>query len=240
MFALRFLPNAFLSIIPGEIQHISKRQQMDIIPRIVLEAEKNIIAKMVTMIFGMPRPETEAITVFPGRGERSRLQYAIKVWQAHHRANFFLVAGTEWRTKISTPQPTMELLKGESYGLTRGGGVNIQYHAHSTLDQTSWVVERVRDLGIKSISLVVTPYHLPRAYLTLLKEFSKRNVPWIPVIPLPVPTWPDSIVPEDNTDAWTLFDGEAERILRYQEKGDVATLPELKEYTRWLKNQPLF
>jgi hypothetical protein len=212
---------------------------MNEIPRIVEEDEKNMVAKMVTMILGLPRPKTEAFTVFPGRGENERLRYAMEVFNRHCSASALLVAGTEWKTETTTPQPTIELLRGEPYKARYEDDIHIQYHAHCTPDQTGWVVEKVKELRITSLSLVVTPYHLPRAYLTLLKEFIKQNVPWIPLIPLPVPKAPGAIVPEDNTDAWTLFDGEAERILKYQKQGDVATLPEIKEYLAWLWKQPL-
>jgi len=225
----------------GKIQHIPMEQPMNEIPRIVEEAQKNIVAKMATMILSIPRLETDAITVFPGRGENVRLEYAVKVWQYSQfpgELRFFLVAGTEWKTEAKTPQPTLELLQGNPYNLRKMAGVYIQYHAHCTPDQTGWVLEKVRACGIKSLSLIAPPYHLPRAYLTLLKELYKQSI-CIPIIPLPVPTSPDTIVPEDGVDAWTLFDGEAERILKYQEKGDVATLPELKEYLCWLWKQPL-
>ena len=156
-------------------------------------------------------------------------------------ASYLLIAGTEWETEATTLQPTMEMLLGEPYSLISDYGVVIQYHAHSTIDQTAWVVEQVKNKGITSLSLVATTYHLVRAYLTLLKEFRRKNVPWIPIIPLPAPKDPGAIVPEDGVDAWQLFDGEVARIEKYQgpDFQNVATLPELKEYLTWLYQQPL-
>lgn len=219
---------------PAHLQEYAMKE----IPRIVEEMQQNILAKMTTMVLSLPRPLTDAITVFPGRGENERLQHAVKVWEADRAMRFFLVAGTKWSTEKTTAQPTMELLSQSQYGLKTTSGVVIHHHANITTDQTGWVVPKIQELGITSIGLVVTPYHLIRAYLTLLKETLKADLQ-IPIIPLPVPKAPNVIVPEDNTDAWTLFDGEMERILTYQKKGDVATLGELKKYLAWLWQHPL-
>lgn len=211
---------------------------MQEIPRVVEETQRNILAKMTAMILSLPRVVTDAITVFPGRGENERLQHAVKVWETNPTGRFFLVAGTKWTTEKTTAQPTMELLSQEQYGLKTTNGVIIHNHANITTEQTGWVVLNIQKLGITSIGLVVTPYHLIRAYLTLLKETLKSGIQ-IPIIPLPVPKAPDALVLEDNTDAWALFDGEMARILTYQEKGDVATPEELKKYLAWLWKQPL-
>lgn len=211
---------------------------MQEIPRIVEATQQNDLAKITAMILSLPWPTTDAIAVFPGRGENSRLQHAVNVWEANRTTRFFLVAGTKWTAEKTTKQPTVELLSQEQFGLKTTTGVIVHYHANITTEQTNWVVSRIQELKITSVGLVVTPYHLIRAYLTLLKETLKADIR-IPIIPLPVPKAPDAIVPEDNADAWTLFDGEMKRIIQYQEKGDVATLPELKEYLAWLWQQPL-
>lgn len=214
------------------------------IPRVVEENEENELLKMAMMILSLPRPETKAIVVFPGMGEIWRLEHAIQVFSnpVDFGSDYLLIAGCDWKNEKTQPQPTIELVKKSPFILPDCDlkFVHIQEHARHTPDQTGWVVVKIRELEIKSVSLVVSPYHLVRAYLTLLKECIKCDIR-IPIIPIPVPISPSTIIPESGADSWTMVDGEAERIKKYQ--GDnfknVATFEELKNYLDWLWKQPL-
>ena len=93
--------------------------------------------------------------------------------------------------------------------------------------------EIVEALGITSLALTVSPYHLPRVYLTVLKALSRSGIR-VPLIPDPVPVSPDTAAPETQATAYDLLPGEAERILRYMNKGWVATFEELQRYLQWL------
>ncbi len=216
---------------------------MDSIPRIVEEKPANELFKAATAILSLPRVYTQAITIFPGMGEMWRLEHAVKIFKASANYQYLLAAGSEWKKEVTPSQPSTELLKSNPYRLSDCDlrHVHIQEHARHTPDQAYWVVQKVKELEIKSLSLVVSPYHLPRAYRTLLKQFIKTGNGYIPIIPIPVPMSPFKIIPESNADSWTMMDGEAERIEKYQGQDfqDVATLPELKTYLDWLWKHPL-
>jgi hypothetical protein len=87
---------------------------------------------------------------------------------------------------------------------------------------------------ITNIGLLISPYHLLRAYCTLIRSFRNLNSSYVQVVPLPVPVAPDILIPETGVDAWHMAMGEYERIEAYQQKGDVATYCEAREYLTWL------
>ncbi len=197
------------------------------------------LAAMTMMVYSVPRRQKkcQALVVFPGMGETWRLEQVIAAWenQAVYRARHLLVAGTEWKIETTNIRPPIiKNLKRKPYLLRRMANVHAQDHAHHTREQAVWVVEMVQKLRIKTLALFVSPYHLLRAYLTLLKTFINVNIPPVKMIPVPVNISPDTIIPETGTDAWSLVQGEMLRIKAYQHKGDVATLEELQQYLSFL------
>ena len=124
-------------------------------------------------------------------------------------------------------------------------GVKIysQANADNTPQQATWVADMVEQLDLKAVAIRAHPFHGARAFLTQLAMFKKRGLdrkvvllpwwrPWNPFAPRPLTEpWPG--------DVWSdaeLLPGEAWRIAQYSAKGDVASLEEFKEYTRWLMN----
>ncbi|XVU23830.1 hypothetical protein ACQPZJ_42360 [Actinoplanes sp. CA-054009] len=73
---------------------------------------------------------------------------------------------------------------------------------------------------------MVTPYHLPRVFLTVLKALPAP----IPLHPVPVPVPPHEPVPETGATSYELVPGEMLRILDYAGKNWLATPAELREY----------
>jgi hypothetical protein len=178
----------------------------------------------------------DAIAVLPGLGENKRIISAIKAWEAgNSNARYLLVAGTNGLEKTQT-QPSIDFLMSSVIGLKKSDRVETQVSAEHTLAQTSWLVDRIKNLGITSLALYVSDWHITRAYSTLIKSLRKSDV-LIPVFPVSVPVSPASIIPEYGVTAAAMSAGEAKRIITYQEKGDVATLEELVEYLQWLWDQ---
>jgi len=210
----------------------------------VLEPQETVeLTSMAIMLYSIQRVEQQcqALAVYPGMGETWRLTQVISVWQAAFTsAKYLLVAGTEWKKEKSAIRPPIvENLKKPPFWLLRTHNVHAQDHARHTKDQAEWIVQKVQELKIESLALFVSPYHLLRAYLTLLKTFISLKVMPIVIIPVPVSIPPREIIPETGTDAWSMVQGEMVRIKTYQEKGDVATLPELQKYLDWLWEQAL-
>ena len=175
----------------------------------------------------------DAIAVFSGLGITAREKVAIEGWNhGALEARFLLFAGGN-PGKGYDHRLTIERLQEAPYYLKKIEGVYTQIETQNTKTQATWVAEMAKELGAKSIGLVVSPWHAPRALLTQLKANVNEGIK-IPIIILPSFEGADFVTPESGTDEFALIPGEMKRILQYQEKGDVATFEEAMDYFRWL------
>ncbi|WP_433281866.1 hypothetical protein [Micromonospora sp. CA-244673] len=192
------------------------------------------VMKALTMILTLPQSaadHVEALVVATGQGEDWRLTHAIRCWEANPGFRHLLVANGN-PTEETYAEITFDHLR--SLGLRRLSGVCLQAEpAPNTGLQAAWIADEVRARGITSLALAVSPYHLTRAYLTVLKAFARSGTR-LPIIPLPVAIPPDTPVPETGATAYELVPGEVKRILTYVGNGWLATAAELQEYLRWL------
>ncbi|MEE3918096.1 hypothetical protein V2I01_04000 [Micromonospora sp. BRA006-A] len=106
-------------------------------------ADRLSVLEAVTVVLTLPHRAAErvdALVVPTGQGEDWRLTDAVRAWETGRRCGL---------------------------GLRRVDGVVLQAEpVTGTGRQAAWVVEQVRALGIGSVALVVSPYHLVRVYLT--------------------------------------------------------------------------
>lgn len=209
------------------------------IERIIEKKDSDLLA-MALMLYSLPRiHQTEALVVMPGLGENWRIEQAVKVWENNDQKNkFLLISGVNQKEKTAFPF-SIENFKKSPFNLKRVENVHIQEHADHTKAQAEWIVNKTKELNIKSLTVFVSPFHLLRAYNTLLKTFINLDAERILIIPNPIRIPPSTNIPEVNSSAWDLVQGELDRIKIYQEKGDVASYEELKEYLNWLWTQPL-
>jgi uncharacterized SAM-binding protein YcdF (DUF218 family) len=178
-----------------------------------------------------PFGPVDAIVVPTGQGEESRVTHAIQLWEAARNTRHLLVANGNPAERTYVPITRDYLAE---LGLHRQVGVRVQEEpAPSTGLQATWIADQVRRLGITSLLLAVTPYHLPRAYLTVLKALNVTGVR-IPVLPYPIPVSPDATAPETGAGHYELLPGEAHRIIEYTARGWVVTVEEFRAYQRWL------
>ncbi len=209
------------------------------VPRVVDADSSSQLFTMAHLIESIPAPldKVDAVIVMPGLGEHVRLIAAVNAWEAHKQTRHLLVAGTN-DIETTQPQPSLDYLKGEPVFLRRTNGVVAQVAAEHTRDQTEWLVDQLQPHSIKSAALFVTHWHLPRAYGTLLKSMLDRELK-IPVFPVAVGTSPDAIVPETQQTVSVMSAGEAQRIVKYQGLGHVASLAELHDNLAWLWKQDI-
>jgi len=121
----------------------------------------------------------------------------------------------------------------EQYGLQRTEGVRVQEKARHTRVQTDWIIEQANYLSIASLIFLTSPYHLPRAYLTLLKSYLRFSDHEIVMLPKSLAIPPNIVLPEVGKPAREMIVGEVQRIFKYQRETrgrDVATLEELESY----------
>lgn len=194
------------------------------------------VMKALTAILTLPQSaacHVDALVVASGQGEEWRFTHAIRSWESNPALRHLLVANGN-PAEETYVAITLDYLG--SLGLRRLDGVCLQAEpAPNTGLQAAWIADRVKDRGITSVALTVSPYHLPRAYLTVLKAFNARGIR-LPIIPVPVAVSPDTPVPETGATAYDLVPGEVNRILTYMDRGWVATPDELQQYLQWLWN----
>ncbi|WP_373320572.1 hypothetical protein [Rhizocola hellebori] len=194
------------------------------------------VMKALTMILALPQSaadHVDALVIAAGQGEEWRFTHAIGAWEAKPDLRYLLVANGN-PAEATYVEITLDYLR--SLGLRRTEGVHVQAEpAPNTGLQAAWIVSQVQSRGITSLALAISPYHLPRAYLTVLKACNASGVR-LPVIPVPVAVSPHTPVPETGATGYALVPGEVKRILAYMDQGWVATPEELQQYLGWLWN----
>ncbi|WP_433064611.1 hypothetical protein [Dactylosporangium sp. CS-033363] len=188
------------------------------------------VMRAVTMILTLPAAaaqRAEGLAVLTGQGETWRLRHAIADWEANPARRHLLIATTNEAERTSVPV-TLAALR--ALGLRRTAGVQIQpVPAAHTGVQAEWLAERADAHGIAGLALAVSPYHLPRAYLTVLRACERRGLR-VALLPSPTPVAPATPVPETGATAWDLVPGELRRILEYTDRGWIAAPAELRRY----------
>jgi hypothetical protein len=112
---------------------------------------------------------------------------------------------------LREPQLSTERLQAGPFFLERTKGVIAQIEAQHTRQQTDWIVKQFSISGAKSLPLVVSHWHMPRAYRILLKSMLDANIR-VPVYPVAVNTALSLIVPEHKESVVNVSAGEVERI----------------------------
>ncbi|MDG4803221.1 hypothetical protein [Micromonospora sp. WMMD980] len=193
----------------------------------------DLMAAMVSILTipAVASDHADALAVPVGQGEQSRLKAAIDKWERNDAARRLLITNGN-PAERTYREITLEYL--HELGLRRLDGVHVQREpAPNTAIQAAWIVDRVEEFDVEVVGVAVAAYHLPRVYLTVLKEFVKRGK-LLPLVPLPVPLAPTSPSPETGMSQFDLVPGEALRMLRYVDLGWVASPEELRAYLDWL------
>lgn len=192
------------------------------------------VIRATTAVLSLPQSavdSADALIVPSGQGEEWRITHAIRLWEANPRLRLLLIANGN-PAEVTYDELTLDYLRG--LGLRRTAGVHVQTEpAPNTALQAAWIAERVHALRIDGFGLVVSPYHLVRAYLTVLKALDRAGLR-VPMWPVPVAVSPEVRVPETGANAYDLLPGEVTRILTYMDRGWIASTGELRSYVRWL------
>jgi hypothetical protein len=147
------------------------------------------------------------------------------------------VCGTN-KSEVIQSQLSLDRLKEEPFLLRRVESVLTQVEAVHTREQTDWIIKHVETNNLTSLGLVVSHWHMTRAYLAILKSMLNAGVQ-IPIFPIVVSSSPETVIPEMKAKIKDLSAGEAERIKKYQEIGQIAYFDELMQYLEWLWSQDI-
>lgn len=177
------------------------------------------VTTAITMILSTPQQaadRADAIAMATGQGEEWRFHHTIRVWEANPRLRYLLVTSGN-PAERTYAEVTLDYVRG--FGLRRTDGLLLQPDpAPNTGGQAAWIAEQVQGRGITSIALTTSPYHLPRFYLTVLKELARRSIR-IPIVPAPAAVAPQTPIPEADATSYDLVSGEVRRILTDMDRG---------------------
>ncbi len=208
-------------------------------------SERGELGELVSLVaFSLTLPqklayEVDALCTFTGQGEDLRvIQPARTYWENKKTKNrIFLVPGY-YENENTWKEMTKETLSEKPFEIKRSEGLYSSPRFTTTKDQAEWAVTKIDELNVTSCAVFSTPFHLVRAYTTTLACMHAADLK-IPIIPIPIYTAPNSVVPETGLKAWDMLQGEMERIKAYQEKGDVISYEKFREYIDWLWEQPI-
>lgn len=188
------------------------------------------------------------IVTYPGMGERERVEMAGRscigcglrsshpvrgLWVA--RMNTDNEPGALGNTEKGVLECLNALPRAPYLSKMDWANFRVQGHTDNTRTQSDWVVEQLASLETPpiAVSLCVTPWHLPRAYMTLVQAMLDARM-MIPIIACPTYQSPERVIELYGVPAWEMVRGEVNRILRYQSEGDIASFKELRDYLNWL------
>ena len=162
-----------------------------------------------------------AIFLLPGVHQEYRITEGVKLWP--NAGKYLWVAGTRGDPTYSK-EDIIAVTGKDSTDIVCGG------FARFTPDQMNWCVSLLKqNPHIKHIVVTTAAYHLPRCVLTLLKALKKSGIQ-IPMTPMPLINPNGDSFSVNGTEDFAL---EMKKIQEYQQKGDVASLEDWKEYLAW-------
>jgi len=191
---------------------------------------------LASMVLSLPHNlEADAAVVVRGLGLELPLRCATKELKDLD-ASYLIVAAAN-STEKTYRHYDKDDLRAPPFNVKPRVAILTNRHMDHTASQAAWIAEQIGVTNIKTAVLYAPAYHMVRAYCTVLKGMLKAGQ-YIVLLPRPVPMPPWLVVPENGQDAYEMAHAEAPRILAYQQKGDVVTLSELREYLDWVWKQP--
>ena len=178
-------------------------------------------------------PDNCAFVILPGpRSHNYREENGCEIWlslQKREVSSKLLIAGIREEPKIKKD----DILK--IIGKKNEMNLFLKDSAEHTKEQMQWVLDTLENEmpRVQHIVLSTAIYHLPRGFLTLLKEMINRRLDHIvSTVPLFDTMNPERDFTGIKETGGNGIEGEIDRIVEYQKKGDVATIREYLEYMK--------
>lgn len=185
-------------------------------------------AAFLAVLYSGPILHSDAIVVFSGDG-RVRLETAVQALK-QGAAHYVVVSG-------GVDNPPHSLHADEAARQLVSCGLSPERivkdaESMNTRDQAVWLAKECQARGWKRVLLVASHYHLPRAFLSVVRALAEQGVEDVHVVPLPAyaPWWgrPEGM----SVSRFDLLDAEARKIGEYELRGHVATYAEGIAYLR--------
>ncbi len=184
----------------------------------------------LAMVFSGPLLQADAIVLLAGEDTPARAKTAVELFRSGAAP---VIVATGGRHEPPRHQSAEHIAPEFLGGGVAPDRIFFEDKSLNTAQQAVNVVGIVKAQKWKRVLLVVSPYHLPRAFLTFLTALQRAHLAeTVRLVPVPAnnPMW--------STPAWqggesrlALFDDELEKCERYL--GDVATFAEGIAYLNW-------
>jgi hypothetical protein len=184
--------------------------------------------RFLAMLYTAPVVPADAVVVFTGDG-RVRLDAAYTAIMHNRAAPYLVLSG-------GVDDPPHSLLADLMAKMAVVQGVPperliVDNASQNTHEQSVWLAREIRRRGWQAVTLVVSAYHMPRAFLTTVKALADTPCRVMPLTP--IARWHGSPDGQLHTRAELLAD-ELRKIEEYGAKGHVASYAEGLAYLgRW-------
>lgn len=185
--------------------------------------------KFLAMLYTAPvSPGADALVVFTGDG-RVRLETAYTAILHNQAAPVLVISGGVDDPPHSLPASLMEKM-----AVVQGvppQAIIVDNKSQNTYEQSRWLAGAILAHSWKCVTLVASAYHMPRAFLTVVKALDDVECLVQPLTP--ITRWTGR--PDGKTETRAeLFAGELAKIEEYGAKGHVATYAEgIRYLERW-------
>ena len=126
----------------------------------------------LAVLFTAPLERADAVVVFSGDGA-TRLDVALQALR-QRAAHWAVVSGG-----VDNPPHSLNAEASANYLIGHGLAPDriIQDNAsQNTHEQAEWLAKECEDRGWERVLLAASPYHMPRAFLTVLASLQKRDL----------------------------------------------------------------
>lgn len=174
----------------------------------------------------------QTVLIFPGRGEIGRIKYGLAhtddMCMRHVQNVHVMIAGDNPDQPMAYTFENIDDLRRADLDVRQLMYTRYSFQgiARNTKQQADWAAKVLSNEPKQPVHLVVSAYHMPRAFMTLVASVI-RELPdisdWPQIIPYPTGL-------EFSMEMFT--NDEAPRITTYRAQGDVATSEQLALYLK--------
>jgi uncharacterized SAM-binding protein YcdF (DUF218 family) len=128
--------------------------------------------KFLMVLANGPLVRGDAIAVFLGEDAEERLAVAVELMASRGAPELFLSGGIEYPPRRRSAKAMTPKLLGKGVAPR---AVYADNEAQNTHEQADNLVSHAKEKGWERIILVASPYHLPRAFLTVVKSLGEAR-----------------------------------------------------------------
>lgn len=177
---------------------------------------------VMARLWTQPLQRCDAIVLYTGDGE-TRVPPACEAFRMGVAPVLLFIGGFDEPPYAITADRLLP--KAHAQGIAPDRVRAIVEHASNTAECARALVRECRTHGWKRVMLVVSPYHVPRAFLTTVRALDDANLADVVSVTMlagSATRWDDAPMGCADTRA-VLFDREMAKVAEYAARGDCAT-----------------